>query len=122
MPLEDHILNTVRTLRSAGESLLDIAKKVGEEIVKDKPTPEGAAAQPANEEAIPGWDTAEAFQISEKGLFRFRGHTYQREYFKGDAKDADGNDIELCRARCLDTASDRFVLFHPHCKVLAKKN
>lgn len=73
MPLEDHILSTVRTLKSAGESLLDLAKKVGEEIVKDKPAPaapEGATAKPDSEYDI------ENFQNG--GIFRFGGNMYRK--------------------------------------------
>lgn len=130
MGLEDNLLNAVRTLRSAGESLIDIAKKVGEEVLKDnqpKPeeqkVPEGATAKTTSED-LPGWEQMPCSLLTENGLFRFSGKTYRvigSALFPSIIVTADGRLKNAIRATCMDDGTDKTWHFDIECKVLAKK-
>lgn len=125
MGIEDHIINTVRTLKSAGESLIDLATKVANEVTKDnKPeeqkTPDGASSKPVNEE-IPGWVSSQVTDLATNGVFRFAGSTFQLIGGSVHVRNERGElDVCFC-ARALDGNNDRDVYFHPLCKVLAPK-
>jgi hypothetical protein len=138
MALEDSLIGAVRKLREMGLSLVDLATKVTEEVMKDKSvTPEGATSQPVTpgqapsagdsvkkEEVIPDWAACCIQDLPpSNGVFRFAAETYQLMGGSVLVRDERGVLSKMQCARSFQSAdgSDRFTYFHPLCKVLAPK-
>lgn len=132
MAIEDHLLSLVKNMKTMTESVVETVKKVVDEISQEKypapaapksePAPATDAAQPVVDEILPGWELVDVVKLADHCLFRFRGATHQRLGNSGYlVRDENGKGVEMVRARCLENNLDRTILFHPLCKVLAKK-
>jgi len=135
MALEDHLIGAVRKLREMGESLVDIATKVADEVTKGKPaSPEWASAKPeqtsaassasdcVKSEEIPGWAPCSVQDLPRiNGLFRFAAETFQLVGGSVHVRDEQGVLTAMVCSRPLQGNTDHVVYFHPLCKVLAPK-